>query len=380
MKLFRVTLTVVLGLIIAIGTQLSWSQTAATLTHRPTLSNAKLQSVPGGAGLEKTVHELIKLHTESMWIGYTIPVEAKDRTMCCFDDWQQRSNSKCCFGCRLEKDGGNFFNGRVDNGNSACHNLEPADFAFVMLRSEAGSITKTRAFSRDCGLDAAGLSVYWIENVNPVESIQFLTKLAETDDKDSPRKKSVAEQAVYAIAIHNSPAADTALESLLEAKHPRHIRQHVAIMLGSERGKAGLNILCKIVKNDPDDKFREEALVGLAQSDSEDGLRELVNIAKTDQSSRVRGQAIFWLGQAGGRKEASEISDAIDNDPDTDVKRKAVFALSQMPENEGVPLLINVAKTNKNPSVRREAVRWLGQTNDPRSLQFLEEILFGKRN
>ena len=46
-----------------------------------------------------------------------------------------------------------------------------------------------------------------------------------------------------------------------------------------------------------------------------------------------------------------------------------------MKDGEGVPLLINVAKTNKNPAVRREAVRWLGQTHDPRALDYLEEIL-----
>jgi len=131
----------------------------------------------------------------------------------------------------------------------------------------------------------------------------------------------------------------------------------VAIMLGSERGRNGLAILRKIMKNDSDDKFREEALVGFAQSGSDEGLRDLVNIAKTDASSHVRGQAIFWLGQAGGRKEAESISDAIDNDPDTDVKRKAVFALAQMPSDEGVPMLIHVAKTNKNAAVRREAGR-----------------------
>ncbi|MCU1307244.1 MAG: lyase domain protein repeat-containing protein [Acidobacteriaceae bacterium] len=355
------------------------AQTAPPISaevRQPKLTNAKLHVIPAGVGLEKTVTELIKSQTAPMWIGYSIPVEAKERTMCCFDDWRQQSNNNCCFGCRLEKEAGNFFNGHVDNGTSTCDNLEPADFAFIMLRSEAGALTKVRAFSRDCGLDAAGLNVYWIENVNPVDSIKYLAKLAESD-RDSEHKKSIGDQAVYAVAIHNNPAADAALESLLTTSHPRRIRQHVAIMLGSERGKNGLAILRNIMKNDSDDKFREEALVGFAQSGSDDGLRELVDIAKNDSSSRVRGQAIFWLGQAGGRKEASEISDAIDSDPDTDVKRKAVFALAQMPANEGVPMLIHVAKTNKNPAVRREAVRWLGHTNDPRSLAFLEEILLG---
>jgi hypothetical protein len=45
-----------------------------------------------------------------------------------------------------------------------------------------------------------------------------------------------------------------------------------------------------------------------------------------------------------------------------------------------VPLLINVAKTNKNPAVRKQAIFWLGQSKDPRALDYLEEILFGAKN
>jgi len=40
-----------------------------------------------------------------------------------------------------------------------------------------------------------------------------------------------------------------------------------------------------------------------------------------------------------------------------------------------VPLLINVAKTNKNPAVRKKAIFWLGQSHDPRALDFLEELV-----
>jgi len=346
--------------------------------HQPKLSNARLQAVDASGGLENAVNGLVKTQSGPMWIGYTVPVEPKDRTMCCFDSVDQlRASGNCCSGCKLESRNGSSFMG--NGNNSECENLEPADFAYVMLRAESGQITKARTFSRDCALDAAGLNVYWLNNINPVESIRYLTKLVETDERDESYKKSTGDQAIHAIAIHNNPAADTALESLLAPGKPRRIRQHVAIMLGSERGAKGLAILRRLVKNNGDERFREEALVGFAQSRSDEGLRDLVEIAKTDASSRVRGQSIFWLAQAGGRKEASAITDAIDSDPDTDVKRKAVFALTQMPENEGVPMLIHVVKTNKNPAVRREAIRWLGQSQDPRSLQFLEEILLGSK-
>ena len=49
--------------------------------------------------------------------------------------------------------------------------------------------------------------------------------------------------------------------------------------------------------------------------------------------------------------------------------------LTQMPRNEGVPLLIEVARTNRNPEVRKQAIFWLGQSKDPRALDFIEKIL-----
>jgi hypothetical protein len=46
-----------------------------------------------------------------------------------------------------------------------------------------------------------------------------------------------------------------------------------------------------------------------------------------------------------------------------------------LPKEEGVPLLIDVARKNRNPVVRKQAMFWLGQSNDPRALQFFEEVL-----
>jgi hypothetical protein len=37
--------------------------------------------------------------------------------------------------------------------------------------------------------------------------------------------------------------------------------------------------------------------------------------------------------------------------------------------------LIQVAQTNKNPEVRKQAMFWLGQSNDPRALEFFEKVL-----
>jgi HEAT repeat protein len=84
---------------------------------------------------------------------------------------------------------------------------------------------------------------------------------------------------------------------------------------------------------------------------------------------------LFWLAQKAGQKVSATIAERIDQDPDTEVKKKAVFALSQLPKDEGVPLLIKVARTNTNLEVRKQAMFWLGQSKDPRAVDFFADVL-----
>jgi HEAT repeat protein len=277
-------------------------------------------------------------------------------------------------GCAVESERG----GSVGTSSADCSAPEPLPYAFVFLRAEKQQIGKVRVFSPECSLDFAGLPVVWLEGVQPEQSVDLLAGLATTTSANAEgvsRQSNRPRQAVMAIAMHDIPAADLALERLIQPAHPLALREDVAFWLGVERGRRGLDLLRKYVKNDPDDAFRKRATFAISQSKEPEAMKDLIALARTDPSPRVRGQAIFWLAQVGGRKEAEQITAAIEDDPETEVKKKAVFALSQLHDGEGVPLLINVARTNKNPAVRKQAIFWLGQSHDPRALDFLEVIV-----
>jgi HEAT repeat protein len=293
--------------------------------------------------------------------------------MCCFDSRDgSQVDSRCCIGCSLESGGNNSFSGT----NSACSPPEPFRYAFVFLRVEGRQVVKVRTYSADCALDFGGLPLYWLENVQPSQSVALLAEFASGEGSEVENgHRSNSNHALTAIAMHDDPAADQALEKLIQPGQPQSLRAKTAFWLGVERGRRGLEILRKYVKNDADDRFREKAVFAFSQSKEPDAITDLIWFARSDPSSRVRSQAIFWMAQIGGRKEAQQITEAIENDPETTVKKRAVFALAQMKNGEGVPLLINVAKTNKNRLVRKEAIRWLGMTNDPRALDYLEQIL-----
>ncbi|HET9285341.1 MAG TPA: HEAT repeat domain-containing protein [Candidatus Angelobacter sp.] len=346
--------------------------TGIASAQKPKVSNAKLQELSAGSSLKATVDGLVQKQAGPLWIGYRIPTAAKERTMCCFDSVDQFKNSdKCCMGCRMESDNSGSFNGTV----SDCSQPEPLPYAFVFLRATGGQIGKVRVYSADCALEFANLPLYWLEDVKPEQSVDLLTGLALAPDAGDSYEKKTTHQAIMAIAMHDTPAADAALEKLIQPSQRESLRENVAFWLGVERGKKGVELLHKYIKEDPDDNVRAKGTFAFSQSKEPEALKDLIDMARHDQSPHVRGQAIFWLAQIGSKKEAAQITDAIENDPDTEVKKKAVFALSQMHDGQAVPLLIQLAKTNKNPAVRKQAIFWLGQSHDPRALDFLEEIL-----
>jgi hypothetical protein len=93
----------------------------------------------------------------------------------------------------------------------------------------------------------------------------------------------------------------------------------------------------------------------------------------------VRKTAVFWLGQEAARSLAPELEGIVAADDDLEVRKAAIFALSLRPADEAVPALIRIARTIPDQELRRSAMFWLGQSDDPRAIDFFEEVLLGKR-
>lgn len=277
--------------------------------------NGQVAPNPGGRTLAATVQSLTASITDVAWIGYTVPVKDRDRTMCCwsngsgeFSGSMVSSDAPCCGSCRIEP--GATATPREANTPSPAGpvKLEGSGRMLVLVRVAQGQVDRVRTFSEECEIDAGGRTVHLIENVNPADSVTLLASLVR---REPERRSRITSSALAALAQHDEASAGDALATLA--------REHTA--------------------------------------------------------AAVRGDALFWLGQVAGRKAAAQITEAIDKDPETEVKRRAVFALSQLPRDQGVPLLIEVARKNTNPAVRKQAIFWLSQSKDPRAIEFFAEIL-----
>jgi HEAT repeats len=366
------------------------AMTGAALAPSPAvaqgrIANARSETRSAAQGLGREV-AAVAARGGASWIGYRVPVIAGPRQMCCHDTVSDAGT--CCGRCRL--DGGSGVTMNTDNtGDPAAMNgsrvmLEAPTEFLVLVRVEGGSVMRLRTFTPDCDIDAGGMPVVWLNDVKPDDSVGWLTSLvtsggdgaaAPGDREDSTRHQRVGKPAIAAIALHDGPAADRALDSFVAATRPEWLRSDTAFWLGSARGDHGVRVLTGMIAQDPSDRVREKAVFGLSVSRSPTALPTLISTAKDDKSGRVRGQALFWLAHKAGQQAVTTIANAITDDPDTEVKKKAVFALSQLPKDDGVPKLIEVARTNRNPEVRKQAMFWLGESKDPRAVKFFEEVL-----
>jgi HEAT repeats len=349
--------------------------------QQPRITNGKVSTQPAGSAFAQSFRSMVSAQAGVFWVGYAVPVVDGERMMCCFggdtnwvDGHVVSDGDGCCRACRLEPaaDGTSMATRAPRAQGAAVVRLEGSDRMIVLFRVAERAIDRIRVFSEDCELDAGGRTITWLEGVRPAESVTLLESFAVPADG---RRDRATDGAITAIALHNDPAADAALDRLVAPAQPEAVRKKVTFWLGNARGAHGLATLRRVLKEDSSAEVQKSAVFGVSQSREAGAFDMLLTLARSDPSPRIRGEALFWLAQKAGQKAAATITERIDQDPDTEVKKRAVFALSQLPKDEGVPLLINIARTHTNAAVRKQAMFWLGQSKDPRAVEFFAEIL-----
>ncbi len=330
--------------------------------QQPQVSNTNFTSEAVGAGLSAAVDRFLHSN-EPRWVGYEVPALPRTHISPC-SNWAE-SGDGCC--------GEYFLEGTTDDiSTSDRDNSSPANL-YVLMRFDHGTITKIRPIMAGCHLNAGGIPFTWLTGVKPEESAAFLGQMATNSAGNSSTR--LTNEALTALGLHATPAATQILGDLTSSKQDIKVREKAAFWLGTGRGHDGFAILQRLAREETDVRFREKLTFDLSLNSDPEAVDELIRMAKSDTEPKVRSQALFWLAQKAGKKAIATLSSAAADDPELEVKRKAVFALSRLPKDDSIPKLIQVAQTNSNPRIRKEAIFWLGQSNDPRALQYLEDIL-----
>jgi hypothetical protein len=314
------------------------------LAQQPTVDNAKLETRALSGTLAA---ELSRMGAGPFWAAYSEPIIADQHGDMC--SWNR--------------------NGYDDSGRTpgVPMRLEGEIALVILIRMENGQVDQLRVTSPDCHLDAGGLPFYWLSNVSATESLAWLKTQALGTHSDT---------AIMAISLHQSNVADQVLDDLAQTTEPVEVRKRAALWLGNSRGTRGTAALKRMLAGDPNSDVRDRAVQALSRSKDPAAVPLVVEAARGDKDPHIRGQALFWLAQRAASQISKEaIENAIANDPDAAVRERAVQALSQMPNSEGIPRLIELAKTHRDANVRKKAMFWLGQSKDPRAIDFFAQVL-----
>jgi len=141
--------------------------------------------------------------------------------------------------------------------------------------------------------------------------------------------------------------------------------------VSAEASVAWLSTL--VTQSEANRRISENALFAISQHAGAAASAAIVRFAQTG-TTQMRGRALSWLAQRAAN-EALPVIDAALKDPELEVKKQAVNALVRFPNQEGIPKLIDVARSHPNSEVRRQAMLRLGDSKDPRAVEFFAQLL-----
>jgi HEAT repeat protein len=327
------------------------SAVTTLMAQQPEILHAQWKSQTVDHGFSAVLDGL-KEHKSATWVGYSIAVKEKVSS-------GPRSN-------HVEYLEGDSYT----STDSSEENIGSSDHALILVKVADGAVRKLHVVNPNRALDAGGLPLVWLNGVEAEDSVRVLADLARRNDAEHLR-----DSAIFAISIHQTPAATAVLISLTGAENDLKIRETAAFWLANQRGPEGFGAIQHLARTDGDERFREKLTFDLSLTKDPEGLTELIRMAHEDTSPQVRKQAQFWMANKGGGRVVGDLREAASNDPDTGVRKSAVFALSRLPGDEAATQLIMVANSNTDPEVRRQAIFWLGQSSDPKALDYLTKLL-----
>lgn len=241
-------------------------------------------------------------------------------------------------------------------------------------------------------------------NENKDGAMAFLLKVAKTDaDRESRRtavhaigedgRDSVIDELMSIMSSDQEMDVRRAvLHSLAEIKTPRaqakileiartgshpDLRRHAIHMLAEVENEAMIDELIKLYDAEQSNEVRKHILHAFGEMKSQRAEDKLFAVARdATGNADVRRRAIHMIGERAGKRSLELLRETVESSSaETQVQMQAVHAISERPAEESVPLLIKIARTHPNQQVRKRAIHVLGESGDPRALEFFREVL-----
>jgi len=222
----------------------------------------------------------------------------------------------------------------------------------------------------DADSEARRTAVRRLGNFQREDAVDELMKIYASDPHFDVKRN-----ALRAIAETKSPKAHPRLLEIARNDANPELRKAAIRVLG-EGGESAVDDLLKLFDADQVPDVKRAVLRSLSETKSPRVEDKLFEVARSNEPMEVRRQAIRLLGERVTKRSFEFLSQtAQSNDATVEVQVQAVRAIGERRSEESVPLLIKIARTHSNQQVRKQAIRSLGESGDPRAVEFFREVL-----
>ena len=117
-----------------------------------------------------------------------------------------------------------------------------------------------------------------------------------------------------------------------------------------------------------------DAVSAAALADAPDVGPDLVALVHDSNAPLdARKQALYWAGQT--TLPTRDLVELYDGLAPFSLREHFIFVISQRRDDAAVDKLIDVARRDADLEIRKRAMYWLGQTQDPRAVKFLRDLV-----
>ncbi|HEX3251511.1 MAG TPA: HEAT repeat domain-containing protein [Pyrinomonadaceae bacterium] len=255
--------------------------------------------------------------------------------------------------------------------------VKEAEVRRSVISAAGNSIDEQPAFTfllgvakNDADWESRRTAVRQLGHFHRDDAVEELMKIYAND-----ANVEVKRAALRSLEESKSARAQSRLLEVARTETNPELRKTAIRVLG-ERGEAAVDDLIKLFDAETVPDVKRSVLQSLSEIKTTRVEDKLFEVARGNESMDVRRQAIRLLGERVGKRSFDFLSaTAQSNDANAEVQVQAVRAIGERRAEESVPLLIKIAKTHPNQMVRKQAIRSLGESGDPRAIEFFREVL-----
>jgi hypothetical protein len=223
--------------------------------------------------------------SEPTWVGWSVPMHGTARA-CCFNFSKRGKLEGGC--CALESKN-DLAIGNDNRGMTDPHRVH------VLMRVESGTVTRLRAYTEDCDVDADGRRFVWLEGVAPADSVAYLDGLLGPHGKLA---RGRGEDVLSALALHEAPEAVRSLLAHAKSDPDSEMRSQALFWLAQHAGAEARAAITRAIEEDPETEVKRQAVFALSEMPPDEGVPMLIDLARRHKNPAVREQAFFWLGES----------------------------------------------------------------------------------